>query len=197
MLRKISLMAIVSLSLAFMVACVPAGDTTSVVVIDSSKIFRESTVGKNAIAFIEGIQTTMQDEINKLQAEFQKNPEDAHMQQLLQTVYMQFQQRMSAEQQNVANLLNDVLQATLDEYRTSKKIKVILASENLLSFDKTIDVSDDIIKALDTKTLTLKEISTETPAEMVKLIIESMPAPEAEAPEGDDAAAPAEEKPAQ
>ncbi len=181
MIRKLSLLGILCFSMVFMVACNSTSTTNAVAVLDTTKILEGSVIGKQAIAFIEDMQSKVEAEVMKLQEEYQKNPENLYLQQVVQVVSMQLQQYMGAEQQAVATSYNDLLQTVLDEYRASKGIKVVLPTSTLLNYDSAVDISADVIALLDTKTLTFKEASPVTPAEIVKQILESIPKPE-EAP---------------
>lgn len=146
-------------------------------VVDMARIFRDSEPGKAGVKFLEGLHEKMQGELNALQENLQKKPEDQAAQQKMQETYMAFQQRMGAEQQNVITLLNDAAQRTLDAYRAQKKLKVIISTEAALSFDKTVDVTADVIAELNKQKIEFKsEQPEETPQEQAAPA-QSAPAP--------------------
>ncbi len=192
MLRILPLMVLV---LSLLVACEPSAQESAksstaastvaassasqvFAVVDTARIFRESEPGKSGVEFLKGIQGDMQIELATLQAKMQADPENVELQQEAQAVFGQLQQRMSAEEQNVVNLLNELVQRTLDEYRTAKNIALIVGAEMALSYDKSVDVTSDVIAAMNKHTLEFKAV---------------MPAPAEAAPAE---AAPAEAAPA-
>lgn len=143
----------------------PEKSAPSVAVVDTARVFRDSEPGKAGVKFLESLQEKMQGELNALQETLQKNPEDQAAQQKLQETYMNFQQRMGAEQQNVITLLNDATQRVLNEYRKEKNLEILLTSEAALSFDESVDVTNDIIAALNKRKVTFKPIVPETARE--------------------------------
>ncbi len=190
MLRILPLML---LTLGLLTACnspseapqaVPAPVVQSIAIVDTAKIFRESEPGKAGVEFLKGIQGDMQIELATLQAKVQADPENMEIQQEAQAIFGQLQQRMSAEEQNVVNMLNELVQKTLDEYRTSKSISVIVGTEAALSFDKSVDVTGDIITAINAHKIEYKSIMPEE-----EKVAPAPEAPEA-APKSDADAAP-------
>ena len=143
----------------------PEKSAPSVAVVDTARVFRDSEPGKAGVKFLESLHEKMQGELNALQETLQKNPEDQAAQQKLQETYMNFQQRMGAEQQNVITLLNDATQRTLDSYREQKNLEMILSSEAALSFGKSVDVTNDIIAELNKQKVEFKPIVPEAAKE--------------------------------
>ncbi len=168
----------------------------SFAVVDTAKIFRESEPGKAGVEFLKGVQGDMQIELATLQAKMQADPENPALQQEAQSVFAQLQQRMNAEEQNVVNVLNELVQRTLDEYRASEKISVIVGTEAALSYDKAVDVTDAIISAMNKHKIEYKSIMPEAPAKVETPAVEQ-PAPETPATEAPATKAPATEAPAQ
>ncbi len=152
-------------------------------VVDTARIFRESTPGKNGVNFLEQVQLEMQEELNKLQEAIQKDPENKELQQSVQAIYMQYQQRIGAEEQNVVNILNDLMLRTIADYRVNKKFLVIVSKEATLAYDNSVDVSSDIIAELNKHDIKFKSVVPEEPAAAPKA--EEKAAPEADAPKED------------
>lgn len=119
--------------------------TPDIAVVDTARIFRESDHGQTAVKTLEDMQVDMQKELMDLQTEVQKDPENAEAQQKLQSTYMAFQQRIGAEEQNIINILNEVMQRVIDKYRTDKNLLLIIPTEAALSYSKAVDVTQDII----------------------------------------------------
>lgn len=137
-----------------------------VAVVDTARVFRDSEVGKAGVKFLEGMHDKMQVELNTIQETLQKNPTDQAAQQKLQETYMDFQQRMGAEQQNVITLINDAAQRAMDNYRTQNKLQIIVGSESALSYDKAVDVTAGVIAELNKQKVEFKATQPEgKPAE--------------------------------
>ncbi len=156
------------LTLSLMTACNAAEEKKATssseltfAVVDTARIFRDSEPGKAGVEFLKNIQGDMQIELATLQAKLQADPENAQLQQEAQIVFTQFQQRMNAEEQNVVNILNDLVQRTLDAHRAEKKYAIILGSESALSFDKSVDITSEVITAINTQKVTYKSIMPE------------------------------------
>lgn len=132
-------------------------------VVDTARVFRDSEPGKAGVKFLESLHETMQSELNVIQENLQKKPEDASIQQKLQETYMAFQQRMGAEQQNVISLLNDATQRAMDAYRAQKKLDILLGSEAALSFNKSVDVTNEVIAELNKQKVEFKPVQPEEP----------------------------------
>ncbi len=172
-------------------------DAPSIVVVDTARIFRESEPGKAGVEFLKKMQGEMQEKLGELQAQIQADPENMELQQSAQAIFAQLQQRMSAEEQNVVNMLNDLVQRTLDDYRTHKKVLLIVGTESALSYDKSIEVTTDIITAINKNKIVYKSVMPEAP----QVEAPQTEAPKTEEPKAEEAkqeeAAPAADAPKQ
>lgn len=126
-------------------------------VVDTARILRESVPGKAGVKFLENLHETMQTELNSLQEQSQKNPEDVSIQEKFQTAYMNYQQRMNAAQQHVLTLLNDAMLRTVENIREQRGLAVVISSDATLSYSKTVDITDAVIEQLNTQQLEFKE----------------------------------------
>ncbi len=196
MLRSLSCLLLAT----FLTACIPSekqpetpkSAEPTIGVVDTARIFRESVPGKNGVKFLEEIQAKMQNELTALQTAIQKEPENVELQQKAQSIYMQFQQSIGAEEQNVVNILNDLMTRTIEDYRVNKKLLIIVSKETTLSYDSSMDVSADIIAELNKHDVKFKSVAPEEPAQKPEEA--SAPAavtPEAEGEKATEAAAPA------
>jgi outer membrane protein len=122
------------------------GSASGVAVVDSARVFKESDPGKAGIKHLESLHESMQAELNALQEELQAKPKDETLQQRLQEKYMIYQQRISAEQQQVINTLNEAIQKALDACRAQKNLALIVGTDVALSFGQTADVTEDVIR---------------------------------------------------
>ena len=143
-------------------------ETTSqptMAVVDLARVMRDSEPGKEGVKFLEGLQTEMQNRLNEVQKKLEANPKDEAAQKEMQTVYMSAQQRMQAEQQNVVNVLYDAVQRILNAYRVQKGYAVIIGSEAAVSFDPKVDVTNDVLEAVNKQKLEFKPVMPEADKE--------------------------------
>ena len=164
----------------------------AVAVVDMSRLLTESEPGKAGMAFLEGLQSDMQNKLNAIQERLEKNDKDEEAQRELQMSYMTFQTRMGKEQQAVAGQLYDMLQKVLGEYRAAHGYQVIINREVVASFDAKIDVTDAILAEVNKQKITFIPLEQDdaAPAAEQSASPEQKAAPAAEKP----AAAPATDK---
>ncbi len=170
----------------------------TVYVIDTARIFRDSEPGKASMTFLTSIQTEMQQSFAGLQTRLQADPENMEIQQEAQMLIGQLQQRMNAEEQNVMNLMHDMVLRVLDEYRTQNNISIIMGAEAVLSYDKSLDITEKIIAAVNKEKIEFKSVMPPAPPAAVTPAPSTPPAPPAEdkkdsevTPKASDDAAPA------
>ena len=128
--------------------CVNPFDSSapSVAVVDSARIFKESEPGKAGIKHLETLHESMQAQLIALQEALMETPNDVALQQKLQEKYLVYQQRISVEQQQVINILNDAIQQALDACRVQQNLAVIVGTDVVLSHGPAADITDAVIR---------------------------------------------------
>ena len=164
----------------------------AVAVVDMSRLLTESEPGKAGMAFLEGLQSDMQNKLNAIQERLEKNDKDEEAQRELQMSYMTFQTRMGKEQQAVAGQLYDMLQKVLGDYRQAHGYQVIVSREVVASFDAKVDVTDAVLAEVNKQKITFIPLEQDdaAPAAEQSAAPEQKAEPAAEKP----AAAPATDK---
>jgi outer membrane protein len=162
-----------------------SGSSPSVAVVDSSRVFKESGPGKAGIKHLETLHESMQEELNSLQQELQKKPDDETLQQKLQEKYLVYQQRIGAEQQQVISVLNEAIQKALDACRSRRNLSLILGTDAVLSYGPAADITDTVIAEVNKSDVSFKPIEPDQ---------SGANAPAEPAPEKNDAPPPAEKK---
>lgn len=148
------------LALAFCLA-LPAcdggpADQPKFAVVDVARLMRDSEPGKAGVKFIESQQTGLQEKLDKIQDRLEKNPEDQAAMSELQKTYAEAQQTMQAESANVANLVYDLIQRALNSYRAQKGYPFIVTAEALAAYDPKIDVTDEVMAAVNKEKIEFK-----------------------------------------
>ncbi|MDR0238860.1 MAG: OmpH family outer membrane protein [Deltaproteobacteria bacterium] len=160
--------------------CISPADSfaPAVAVVDSARVFKESEPGRAGIKHLETLHESMQAELNALQQELQAKPNDETLQQKLQEKYMVYQQRISAEQQQVINTLNDAIQKALDACRVQKKLALIVGTDVVLSYGPAADITGTVIGEVNKITVKFKTIEPE--AEVMAPVTQPVPVAPAE-----------------
>ena len=138
--------------------------TPGVAVVDSARVFKESEPGKAGIKHLENLHESMQAELNALQQALQDKPNDATLQQKLQEKYMVYQQRISAEQQQVINTLNEAIQKALDACRVQQKLALVVGTDVVLSYGPAADITAAVIREMNKTKVEFKPIEPEAEA---------------------------------
>ena len=190
-IRFVVLPLLLLFALAFAVCQQTEPGKPAVAVVDMSRLLTESEPGKAGMAFLEGLQSDMQNKLNAIQERLEKNDKDEEAQRELQMSYMTFQTRMGKEQQNVAGQLYDMLQKVLGEYRQAHGYQVIINREVVASFDAKVDVTDAILAEVNKQKITFIPLEQDDAAPAA----EQSASPEKDAPAAEKpAAAPATDK---
>lgn len=194
-MKKLALSALVLLALVVLAGCNGTGKSEpKVAVVDAAKVFQESAPGKAGLAYLETVSAAAQEEFKSLQTEAGDDKSQESMMKM-QRALGQIQQRMNAEQQMVIGKLNSAFQDALAAYRAEKKLDVIIASEQALSFGPEADVTKDIIAAMDKMTLSFEpEKAPEAATEAPEAAAEKAEAPKADEQKQDAPAAAEGEK---
>lgn len=164
----------------------------AVAVVDMSRLLTESEPGKAGMAFLEGLQSDMQNKLNAIQERLEKNDKDEEAQRELQMSYMTFQTRMGKEQQAVAGQLYDMLQKVLGDYRQAHGYQVIVSREVVASFDAKVDVTDAVLAEVNKQKITFIPLEQDDAAPAVEQ--SAAPEQKAEPAAEKPAAAPATDK---
>lgn len=167
-----------------------ATSMTKLAVVDMQRLVRDSEPGKAAEKFWEGLVGEMRTSISGLESKLEKDPKNEALEKEFQSLYMQAQQRLQAEQQNMANVLNDVIQRGLNNLREKKGYDVILDSEMVRAFGPAVDVTDAAILEVNTQKAEFKPLALPKDESQVGEAVKAAEAAGAAAtPEGEKPAA--------
>lgn len=153
-----------TLALSFLVLVSLGGcvSTEKIAVVDPARLFEESDAGKAGTEHIKQMEAAMRTQVQDAQTLLEKSPNDEALRARFQKTFMGYQQLFNAEQQKVVTRLNEVIQKTLDEYRTQKGYTVIMNSGGLLPFDPATDVTAEVITAMNKTSITFEPVKLES-----------------------------------
>jgi len=172
-------------ALALLAACNDTGGTTSagasVALIDQNRLFMESQAGKQGMEMLQSMSADLQAQLQAMQEEMAKEgteEENQERSRRFQQTLSAAQARMGAEQNRIVGTLQDNVDEVLTEYRKQRGIAVILPLESALSHDPSMDITDEIIAALDKRKIEFGKIGSEPqqPAEPTEPAAPEQPA---------------------
>lgn len=127
--------------------------------IDTVKILQESKPGKKGISRLETLQATAVKQLEALEkkrsdAETKKDAElTERIASEMQAIAYDLQNKMQAEQEAIFSLITDELTKIVNKYRKDNDLTVIFNHSDVISFDPEADITSDIIKEFNKKTL--------------------------------------------
>lgn len=136
-----------------------SGSSPKVGVVDLSRLVTDSNPGKAARTFLENMQKDFNDRLTSLSKQAQDNQKDEKAAQQLQSTYMNLQQRMQAEEQNVNNALLEHVLSVIKKYREQNGLTVILRSEAALDYDKSLDVTEPLLAEVNKQNIEFKPVT--------------------------------------
>ena len=145
-------------------ACLPDSQSKNeIAVVDLGKLIRDSEPGKQAQAFLEGIQEDFNTRLMVQQKKVQANPDDQKAMQALETMYVSMQQRMQTEEQNVSNNLLEKILQTVKTFREAKGYKAVLRSEGVVDYDASLDVTPLVLDEVNKLKMEFKPVTSDQP----------------------------------
>lgn len=157
-------------TLLFLVGCKEekaaeaAPQEPKVAVLNLSMVFQTSKASVTAAEYLAKTESEIKSELEKASAGLNKDAEGNVSKDdmpKLQRVFNDLQQRYNAEQQMVLTRLNTIATETVDEYRKQHNIEVVIRSDQAFSYDPAIDITEEIIKLMDTKQISFEPMLPE------------------------------------
>ena len=139
--------------------CLADAASTSIGVVRQQTLYQESKVGIAAIAWLGEMQTDAQTIFATLQAEKAAADEagdeaaQTDIQVRTQALLYSLQRVMSAEQERIFGLMENLVNRSAARYREENGLTAILVSDNTLAFDASADVTQGILALMDKETV--------------------------------------------
>lgn len=162
----LSLCAVFALTL--LVACESSSDNkakgTVVAVVNQEIVYRESQAAKAAVAHLDSVSDTLRAEVTQLQAAVQNYKDAAKGQSELEASLAEMQQRFAAEQQQVTVKVTALFDKAQETCRQAAGATVIISSDLVLSYDKSVDLTDKILEEMNKTPMTFTRLGEEPEA---------------------------------
>ena len=131
---------------------------TKVGLVNPNRLFQESASGKAGIEHLKQMEGSLQEQLAAAQKLIEKKPGDENLRMQVQQEFASYQQIATDEQRKVVESINTQVKSTLEAVRVQKKLDAIFTSENALSFDEKIDVTNEVLTEMDRKPLTFSPV---------------------------------------
>lgn len=148
--------------------CKEGGDAGAqepkIAILNMGVVFQTSNASKAASEYITKVETDLQKEIDGASKALRKDADGNVSKEdmpKLQKVFGEAQQRYNAEQQMVLSRINALATETVDAYRESHKLDVIIRSDQAVSYNKALDITDKIIEAMNAKGISFEPMLPE------------------------------------
>ncbi|WP_022662185.1 OmpH family outer membrane protein [Paucidesulfovibrio longus] len=202
MLRKVLVVALLILPL--LAGCnQESAKSGGIAVVDMTRVQKESDLVKRIQTHLSEMNNSLMTEALAADKARKESPSEENDKAFNETM-SRLQGSMQAEQERLGGYLGQELKRIMEEYRTEKKLDALLLKETVAAVDPSLDVTDEILKRLDTLDPGLEAPAAaeqpaveEAPAAGDQPAVESAPAPEAEQPAAEGAAPEAPAKPAE
>jgi Skp family chaperone for outer membrane proteins len=207
MLRKVLVVALLILPL--LAGCnQETAKSGGIAVVDMTRVQKESDLVKRIQTHLSEMNNSLMTEALAADKARKESPSEENDKAFNETM-SRLQGSMQAEQERLGGYLGQELKRIMEEYRTEKKLDALLLKETVAAVDPSLDVTDEILKRLDTLDPGLEAPAAaeqpaadqsaveEAPAAGDQPAAESAPAPETEQPAAESAAPEAAAKPAE
>ena len=128
-------------------------------VVDVERVLTESVPGKAAIAHLEQAKAVLQKGLKDLEEEW-KEASDEEKRRVLTEGLTALNRQMAVEEQAARKVVADIMFEEIRGWRLTHKASYVIARQNLLDADKTVDVTDEILHAMASKTAKFDPLPT-------------------------------------
>ncbi|WP_419785939.1 OmpH family outer membrane protein [Pseudodesulfovibrio sp.] len=176
MKRTFALLGGTLLILALLVGCNQSSNGVKIGVVDEAAAFKDNKAAAKAMKYLQDLGAPLQKKAEAAYKTMQQDQNEANVA-AYKKAMGELQTVMNGEQQRVVALIDAKFNEVLETYRKEKGLTVILSKQAVIASDQTVDITADIVAAMD------------------KVDIDLTPAQAPEAPAAEAApAAPAPEK---
>ncbi|CAK7066912.1 MAG: hypothetical protein DELT_01680 [Desulfovibrio sp.] len=133
-------------------------------VVNTELVYKESAAAEKGTEYLRNLTNSMQDEVAAIQAKAQdKKNKNAAAE--MQQAFMELQQRLNAEQQQVVTALSEMYNKALELCREKYKLDVIIPTEATLSFSPDVDMTKKVMEEMNAMPVSFTPLTAEQPAD--------------------------------
>ena len=136
-----------------------------VAVVNTDMVYQKSTASEKGTEYLKSVAAELDSELRSAEAEAEKAKDKKAAQAEMQQAFMAAQQRFNAEQQQVVAAMGEALRKALDTCRTKLRLEVIISTEQAISHDPAVDITQQVINELNAMSIEFKPVTAEAPAD--------------------------------
>ncbi len=175
MKKLIILFAAATLALAMVAGCNQQEASVKIGIVDEAAAFKDNKVAKDAMAYLQELGAPMQAEAEAAYKAMQENQNEETVA-AYKLAMGKLQNTMNAEQQRIVAPVDAKFNEALDNYRAEKGLTVILSRQAVISASDAVDVTAEVVAAMDGVTVDFAKPAEEAPAEEAQPAEETKPA---------------------
>ncbi|WP_415714834.1 OmpH family outer membrane protein [Maridesulfovibrio sp.] len=123
--------------------------------VNTNKVFKECKAGTEGMEYLKKSSEEFQTKFAEMQKELTGNQTEENTRKF-QEALGEYQNKMGAEQNRIVEALQSSFTKAVEDYRIANGYAVILGTESAISYDKTADISDKIIEAMNKMDIKIK-----------------------------------------
>lgn len=154
MKRIVILSCIALMSLMLLTGCNQQAEV-KIGVVDEAAAFKDNKAAASAMAYLQELGAPLQKKAEEAYKAMQAEQTEENVS-AYKAAMGELQNVMNGEQQRIVALIDQKFNETLDAYRTEKGLVLILSKESVISSADTIDITSDIVAAMNDITLDFK-----------------------------------------
>lgn len=134
-------------------------NANKVAVINSARIYQESSAGKAGLAYLESVEQQVRAKAEAAQKVAENMPNNEALPLSLQQFFASCQEAMNSAQQEAVTSVQDLIKKSIDNYRTQKDITIIMQSEAAVSVAPTADITEGVIAEMNKASISFKPVN--------------------------------------
>jgi len=148
MKKSLILLAAAALALMLAAGCDRQDSSVKIGVVDEAAAFKDNKVAKDAMAYLQELGGPMQAEAEAAYKAMQENQTEETVA-AYKLAMGKLQNTMNGEQQRIVAMVDAKFNEVLEKYRAEKGLALILSKQAVISASDTIDITADIVAAMD------------------------------------------------
>ncbi len=142
------------LGLMLLTGCNQQASGITVGVVDEAAAFKQNKAAAKAMTYLQELGAPLQKKAEEAYKKMQAEQNEANVAAYKQAMG-ELQSVMNGEQQRVVALIDAKFNEVLNNYRTEKGLTLIMSKESVIASAETVDITADIVAAMDSIELDL------------------------------------------
>lgn len=133
-------------------------------IVNTELVYKESAAAEKGTEYLRNLTNSIQSEVAAIQEKAQNSKsKDAAAE--MQQAFMDLQQRLNAEQQQVVTVLSEMYNKALENCRNKFKVDIIIPAEVALSHSPDVDLTQKVMEEMNAMPVSFSPLTAEQPAQ--------------------------------